>query len=198
MNAWSRSSRSGGSSRAAKAAFAADPARTADAIRPFSARDAAAYPAFCATLERLVGFLADLLEMTPPDMDAPAAGEVWELLKTGRRFRALGKGDSFRLLRWGPMAAADLVAEWFETDLLQAAVAARGVFAPLLLTDDAARLPRPLEEYFLSVQPGYENDPGEAVYNRAWILGDEDAVSVEQQAQVDVIMELIPVQANAP
>jgi len=26
------------------------------------------------------------------------------------------------------MAAADLVAEWFETDLLQAAVAARGVF----------------------------------------------------------------------
>ena len=50
---------------------------------------------------------------------------------------------------------------------------------PLLLTDDAVRLPKPLEEYFLSVQPGYEDDPGEAVYNRAWVLGDEDAVSVE-------------------
>jgi hypothetical protein len=79
-----------------------------------------------------------------------------------------------------------------------AALATRGVFAPLLLTDDAARLPKPLEEYFLSVQPGYEDDPGEAVYNRAWILGDEDAVSVEEQAQVDAITELIPVQANAP
>jgi hypothetical protein len=79
-----------------------------------------------------------------------------------------------------------------------AALGTRGVFAPLLLTDDAARLPKPLEEYFLSVQPGYEDDPGEAVYNRAWILGDEDAVSVEEQAQLDAITELIPVQANAP
>jgi hypothetical protein len=79
-----------------------------------------------------------------------------------------------------------------------AALATRGVFAPLVLTDDAARLPKPLEEYFLSVQPGYEDDPGEAVYNRAWILGDEDAVSVEEQAQLDAITELIPVQATAP
>src|SRR5204862_972906 len=29
--------------------------------------------------------------------------------------------------RWGPMAVADLVAEWFETDLLQATVAARAI-----------------------------------------------------------------------
>jgi hypothetical protein len=79
-----------------------------------------------------------------------------------------------------------------------AALATRGVFAPLLLTDDAARLPKPLEAYFLSVQPGYENDPGEAVYNRAWILGDDDAVSVEEQAQLDAITELIPVQATSP
>src|SRR5204863_8089892 len=33
----------------------------------------------------------------------------------------------FALLRWGPMAVADLVAEWFETDLLQAAIAARAI-----------------------------------------------------------------------
>jgi hypothetical protein len=79
-----------------------------------------------------------------------------------------------------------------------AALATRGVFAPLLLTDDPARLPKPLEDYFLSVQPGYEDDPGEAVYNRAWILGDDEAVSVEEQAQLDSITELIPVQANAP
>ena len=79
-----------------------------------------------------------------------------------------------------------------------AALATRGVFAPLLLTDDADVLPTPLEEYFLSVQPGYEDDPGQAVYNRAWILGDDTAVSVEQQAQLDQLTELIPVQPNAP
>jgi hypothetical protein len=79
-----------------------------------------------------------------------------------------------------------------------AALATRGVFAPLLLSDDAETLPAKLEEYFLTVQPGYEEDPGEAVYNRAWILGDDTAMSVEQQAQLDQLTELIPVQANAP
>jgi hypothetical protein len=79
-----------------------------------------------------------------------------------------------------------------------AALATRGVFAPLVLTDDPKTLPTALEEYFLSVQPGYEDDPGQAVYNRAWILGDDSAISVDQQAQIDQLTELIPVQANAP
>ena len=79
-----------------------------------------------------------------------------------------------------------------------ASLATRGVFAPLLLTDDTAELPRPLEAYLLSVQPGYEDDPGQAVYNRAWILGDDKAISVDEQARIDATTELIPVQANAP
>jgi putative cell wall-binding protein len=79
-----------------------------------------------------------------------------------------------------------------------AALGTRGVFAPLVLTDDAAKLPPKLEEYFLSVQPGYEEDPAQAVYNRAWVLGDDKAISVDQQAQLDQLTELIPVQTNAP
>ena len=79
-----------------------------------------------------------------------------------------------------------------------AALATRGVFAPLLLTDDAKDLPNPLEEYLLSVQPGYEDDPGQAVYNSVWLLGDDKQISVDEQARIDQITELIPVQANAP
>jgi phytoene dehydrogenase-like protein len=109
-------------------AFSSDIGRTAEAIGGFSKKDAERYPEFCETMRRLGGFLSGLFEMTPPSIDAPAAGEVWEMVKVGKRFRALGRTDSFRLLRWGPMAAADLVAEWFETDLLQAAIATRGVF----------------------------------------------------------------------
>lgn len=107
--------------------FSADPARTAEAIRPFSAKDATRYVEFCGALGRAGAFLGGLVEMTPPSIDAPSKSELWELLKTGRRFRALGKRESFALLRWGPMAVADLVAEWFETDLLQAVVAARAI-----------------------------------------------------------------------
>ena len=79
-----------------------------------------------------------------------------------------------------------------------AALATKGVFAPLLLTDTADSLPKPLEIYLLSVQPGFEDDPGQAVYNRVWILGDETQVSVAAQARLDQVTELIPVQANAP
>jgi ell wall binding domain 2 (CWB2) len=79
-----------------------------------------------------------------------------------------------------------------------APLATRGLFAPLLLTDDAEQLPEALESYLLSVQPGYEGDPRDAVYNRAWILGDDSVISVRQQAQVDSVTELIPVQSNAP
>jgi phytoene dehydrogenase-like protein len=109
-------------------AFSRDSSRTVDALRPFSQSDAAKYPEFSSVLERLGAFLAELLQVTPPSLDGPAPGELWDLLKTGRRFRALGREDGFRLLRWMPMAAADLVSEWFSTDLLQAAVAARGIF----------------------------------------------------------------------
>ena len=109
-------------------AFSADESKTAEAIRAFSPADAAQYPDFCATLSRIGGFIGGLLDKTPPSLNGPAAGELWDLLKTGRRFRALGRTDGFRILRWMPMAVADLVAEWFSTDVLQAAVAARGIF----------------------------------------------------------------------
>ena len=79
-----------------------------------------------------------------------------------------------------------------------AALGTRGVFAPLLLSDDAEALPPKLEEYLLSVQPGYEDNPGQAVYNRAWVLGDDKAISVRQQSQIDQLTELVPVQSNAP
>ena len=105
-----------------------DRSRTSEAIKAHSLQDAANYPEFCDTLGRLASFLMPMLEQTPPSLDGPAAGEVWDLLKTGRRFRKLGRREGFRLLRWLPMAAADLVAEWFSTDLLQAVIAARGIF----------------------------------------------------------------------
>ena len=77
----------------------------------------------------LVESLSPLLRMTPPSIEKPAPGELLNLGRVGLSFRGLGKKDAYRLLRWGPMAVADLVAEWFETELLRATVAARGIFA---------------------------------------------------------------------
>ncbi|MCL6440427.1 MAG: hypothetical protein K6T27_02880, partial [Thermoleophilum sp.] len=79
-----------------------------------------------------------------------------------------------------------------------ALLATKGVFAPLLLTDRADTLPRALQQYLLSIQPGYEGTPQDSVYNRVWILGDDRAVSIAAQAQLDRLVELVPVQPQAP
>ena len=70
--------------------------------------------------------------LTPPNIDSPSSGDLWGMLKTGRSIRNLGKKDLYRVLRWGPMAAADLVAEFFDTEPLRATIAARGIFGTFL------------------------------------------------------------------
>src|SRR4029077_327333 len=58
--------------------------------------------------------------------------DLLELLNTGRRFRALGKADAYRLLRWMPMAGADLAGEWCESEPLRATIAAGGLLGSFL------------------------------------------------------------------
>ena len=108
-----------------------DPAKTAARLAPRSPKDAERYPAFAESMRKIGRVLRPLLTMTPPSIDAPSVSDLWRLLKVGRNFRGLGKRDAYRLLRWGPMAAADLVAEWFDDDLLRATVAARGLAGAL-------------------------------------------------------------------
>ncbi|HKG47293.1 MAG TPA: NAD(P)/FAD-dependent oxidoreductase [Pyrinomonadaceae bacterium] len=104
-----------------------DPGRTVSEIEKFSANDAKSYPGFVNSFSRIGGVLAPLLSMTPPSIDQPTKTDLWHLGKVGLAFRGLGKKDEYRLLRWAPMAVADLVSEWFETELLRATVAARGI-----------------------------------------------------------------------
>lgn len=109
-----------------------DAKKSAQEISAFSQKDAAKYPEFQQSLGKISKVIADALATTPPDIDNPSSGDLWSMLKTGRAIRNLGKKDMFRLLRWGPMAVADLAAEYFETELLRAVVAARGVFGTFL------------------------------------------------------------------
>jgi phytoene dehydrogenase-like protein len=109
-----------------------DTNKSAQAIAAFSQKDAARYPEFQTSLGKISKVIAEALATTPPDIDHPSSGDLWSMLKTGRALRNLGKRDMYRVLRWGPMAVADLVAEYFETELLRAVVAARGIFGTFL------------------------------------------------------------------
>jgi phytoene dehydrogenase-like protein len=105
-----------------------DVGRTVSEIEKFSAKDAKSYPEFVNSFARIGKVLAPLISMTPPLIDQPTTADLWHLGKVGLAFRGLGKKDEYRLLRWGPMAVADLAGEWFETELLRAVVAARGIY----------------------------------------------------------------------
>jgi phytoene dehydrogenase-like protein len=109
-----------------------DTQRSSQEITKFSHKDAAKYPEFQESLGKLGKVIGDALLLPPPNIDSPSTGDLWGMLQTGRGIRKLGKKDMFRLLRWGPMAVADLVSEFFETELLRATIAARGIFGTFL------------------------------------------------------------------
>jgi len=103
-------------------------AESAKRIAPFSQPDAAKYVELANIVAGAKNLISSLLTIPPPDIDHPTSADMWNLLGAGRGFRKLGKRNMQRLLRWGPMAVADFVAEFFETELLRAVIAARGIY----------------------------------------------------------------------
>jgi hypothetical protein len=77
-----------------------------------------------------------------------------------------------------------------------AALSASGTWGPLLLTDSAATLPKALRDYFLDVKPGYTTNPTRAFYNHVWVIGDQEAIDVNQQAEVNELAELAKIGAG--
>jgi len=112
--------------------FHRDAVLTAGSINPVSARDAAVWREFVHTTQRLAGVIGALDRQPPPPIDDTTMRDWWRMIGAGRRARALGRTNLARLARWVPMAVGDLVDEWFESDLVRGAVAARaliGTFA---------------------------------------------------------------------
>jgi hypothetical protein len=79
-----------------------------------------------------------------------------------------------------------------------APLSASGTWGPLLLTDSAATLPKALREYFLDLKPGYTTNPTRAFYNHVWVIGDQEAIDVNQQAEVNELAELAKIGNGEP
>src|SRR5918999_2115868 len=79
-----------------------------------------------------------------------------------------------------------------------APLSASGTWGPLLLTDSADTLPGALRGYLLDVKPGYRSDPTRAFYNHVWVIGDQEAISVSQQAALDDLAELARIPSAEP
>ena len=124
-------------------------------------------------------------------------GSTISLLATDR-FRL-----SLRELQWNPRTPDETVAALVPAKVLAdtakaltsgseviIALSASGTWGPLLLTDSAGSLPAELRSYFLDVKPGYTTNPTRAFYNHVWVIGDQEAIDVNQQAEVNELAEL--------
>ena len=105
-----------------------DPRKTSQALAAWSPKDAERWPEFQAATDDIARVLDRLLRLVPPSIGRPSPSELWDLLRLGKDIRGLGRERLYQVLRWGPMAVADFAAEWCETPLLRAVVAARGTF----------------------------------------------------------------------
>lgn len=103
--------------------------KTATAIEQHSTADAKNFPAFCALAKNLAAFLRTLYRVPLPDKGSPGSFNPAEILKIGWKFHRLGEKEMYEFLRILPMSSADLLNEWFENDLLKAALAASGMLA---------------------------------------------------------------------
>lgn len=104
-----------------------DPSRAADAIRRFSPADAKRWPEFAQSIHALADFLENLYADPPPRIDASTVPEHLVMLALGRRFRKLGRARMIDLLRWLPMAASELLDDWFESDALKGMIGSQAV-----------------------------------------------------------------------
>jgi hypothetical protein len=69
-----------------------------------------------------------------------------------------------------------------------------GDFGPQLLVESPTSLPSAVLNFFLNyATPGYTQEgPTAAVYNHGWVIGDQAAVSVSVQAEMDNLLQAVP------
>jgi phytoene dehydrogenase-like protein len=95
-----------------------DMARSVESIRKVSARDAENWPRFCERMAALAKLLERLYVEPPPSLVD---------LRFAFRLRRLGRQGMEDLMRLLPMPVAELLDEWFESDVLKGALGAYAV-----------------------------------------------------------------------
>jgi phytoene dehydrogenase-like protein len=111
---------------------ASDHARTRREIYRHSPVDAEAYDEYSKAMVEMARFVKPILSMVPPDpfsLDVPG---VRRLAGLAGRFRGLTRGQQRSLLQLMTTSAADLLDQWFETDVLKATMSASGIIGTFL------------------------------------------------------------------
>jgi phytoene dehydrogenase-like protein len=101
-------------------------------IARHSPRDAEAYDRFARDMLRQCRFIKPLLLRTPPDPTSFRPRDLMELLYLGQRFHRLGEARMYDTLRFWTMSCADLLDEYFESDIIKAHLAGSSIIGTAL------------------------------------------------------------------
>ena len=109
-----------------------DHARTRREIFRHSPVDAEAYDEYSKAMVEMARFVKPILAMVPPDPFSFDLGGFRNLAGLAQRFRRLTRGQQHSLLQLMTTSAADLLDQWFETDVLKATMSASGIIGTFL------------------------------------------------------------------
>jgi len=105
-----------------------DPSKAMESIKHFSEKDAANWVPFLDFMKKVTKFMHTANETIMPRL--PKGFNFSEgigLAELGLDLRLMGGKDMMRIIRGIPMTAEEFVDEWFESDIVKAAVASLGV-----------------------------------------------------------------------
>ncbi len=106
-----------------------DPDAAAQELSLHSARDADRYREYRAFLHRVAPVMRLLLDRPPPEIFESGFGDLFDLGRSALALRMLGKRDMMEVLRIVPMRVADYLGEWFDTELVKAALAGPAIYS---------------------------------------------------------------------
>jgi phytoene dehydrogenase-like protein len=106
----------------------ADPAKAAESIKRFSEADAANWKPFLDFMDKASRFIHLANETIMPRLPKNFSfDEGLGLAELGLDLRLMGGKDMMRVIRGIPMTAEEFVDEWFESDVVKAAIASLGI-----------------------------------------------------------------------
>jgi phytoene dehydrogenase-like protein len=101
-------------------------------LKRHSPRDADAMHRFQADLTRYAQLIRKTLMRTPPDPTSFRPRDIMELLFFAKQFWSLGEREIYEYVRFFTGSAAEFLDDYFETDLIKAAMASAGIIGTAL------------------------------------------------------------------
>jgi len=101
-------------------------------IARHSRRDAEAYERYVRDMMRHCRFIKPLLLREPPDPTSLRPRDLQELLWLGRHFSGIGEARMYDALRFWTQSCAELLEEYFESEIVKAHLAGSGIIGTAL------------------------------------------------------------------